>query len=151
RPGASAKRKQDSSEHLLHLVNPSHQGVDLLARVVEGKGCAGGGWDAEAFHERLCAVMAGADGDALFVQDRADIVRMNAVEDEGDSPGALLGRADQANARNRGELLGRVFEQALLMSMNGVDAKGLDVVDGGAQTDGAGDVRRASLELVGQD
>ena len=51
-----------------------------LARDVAG--------DAEAAHQRLRAVVAGADADALAAEDLRDVVRVHAVEVEGDDAAA---------------------------------------------------------------
>ena len=45
--------------------------------------------DAEAAHQRLRAVVAGADADALAAEDLGDVVRVHAVEVEGDRAAAL--------------------------------------------------------------
>ena len=42
-------------------------------------------------HQRLGAMMAGADRDALVVQYGADVVRMHPLDREADDPGAVLG------------------------------------------------------------
>ena len=76
--------------------------VDFLALVVEGQRHARGAGHAHALHGGLRAVVAGADGDAVAVEDGAEVVRVDAVEHEGDGGGALLGPADQAHARARG-------------------------------------------------
>lgn len=62
-----------------------HKTVDLFFRVVEVQACPRGGTDAEALHQRLCTVMAGADADVLTVQDGRHIVRMNSLNVEGDN------------------------------------------------------------------
>src|SRR5215210_2643473 len=46
----------------------------------------------EALHERLRAVVTGADGNALVSKDLRDIVRVHASEFEGDDPAAALER-----------------------------------------------------------
>jgi hypothetical protein len=43
-------------------------------------------------HQRLAAVVAGADRDALQVEDLRDVVRMDVREVEGDDARAPLGR-----------------------------------------------------------
>ena len=71
------------------------------SRVVERKRSACGGRNAKALHHRLRAVVPGADSDALLVQDRPDVVRMDPFEHEGKHRRLFLRRADQANTGQR--------------------------------------------------
>ena len=66
------------------LCSAGDERVRLFARVVEAERRAARGGHVEAHHQRLRAVMAGADGDAFLVEDRADVVRMHAFEHERD-------------------------------------------------------------------
>ncbi len=60
-------------------------------------------------------------------------------------------RADQPRARDLGEqALGRVLEQRVLVSRERAEVDALEIVDRRAEPNGARDVRRARLELVGQ-
>ena len=72
-----------------------------VARVVDGEGRARGGGDAEAAHQRLRAVVAGAHADALAAEDLADVVRVGALERERDQRAAVggVGRPVQREAR----------------------------------------------------
>src|SRR3546814_6449573 len=67
---------------------------DLPTGVVEAHRRPRRGRHAEPLHQRLRAVVADADGDALAVDDGADVVRMDAVEREGDDAGLLPGGAE---------------------------------------------------------
>ena len=58
-----------------------------------------GRFDAEPAHQRLRAVMAGADGDARVIQYGGDVVRMHPVDVEADDSGAVL-RAIEGDAGN---------------------------------------------------
>ena len=58
--------------------------------------------------------MTGPDGDAMVVENGADVVRMGALEQEG-AHGDLLGRlADQAETGEGAQALGGEREQGLL-------------------------------------
>src|SRR6202050_3161699 len=71
-----------SSEDLLHFAEAGDQRVDSLFGVVESdRGARGGGY-AEPLQHRLRAVMPGAHGDALAVEDGAHIVRVHAFQHE---------------------------------------------------------------------
>src|SRR3984957_5555764 len=54
------------------------------------------------------------------------------------------------NSGNALELGRRELQESLLVSGDLVDPESFDVIHGGCHTDGAGDVRRAGLELVWQ-
>ena len=77
---------------------PSHQGIDLVRRVVEGEGRSDGGRDAEPLHHRLRAVVSRPYGDALVVEHRAHVVRVNALQHEREHAGLLPRGADQPDA-----------------------------------------------------
>lgn len=52
--------------------------------VIEGEGGAGGSGNSETGHERLAAMMAGADGDSHLVDQCSKIVMMDAFDGERD-------------------------------------------------------------------
>src|SRR5919205_1038206 len=138
-----------SGEDFDDLLHGRDEGVHLFPGVVEGEGGAGRGRDAEVLHDGLRAVVAGADGDALLVEDGAHVVRVHLVDDEGQHARLLARGADDAHALDRRELLGRVTEQLLLVRVRGLAVDAVEVVNRGAEADGRGDGRRARLELVG--
>src|SRR3954469_8437246 len=83
--------------------------VDVLGRVVEVEARAVRGGDAELAHQRLAAVVAGADADAVEVEELGDVVRVNALDVEADDPGAAVRRRPvEGDARDLAELLERV-------------------------------------------
>ena len=89
------------------LTERRDQAVELVARVVEGQRGPRRGRNAEAIHHRLRAVMTDAHGDAFAIEDRADVVRVHTVEDEGQHRRLVLRRADQPHGReSRLERLG---------------------------------------------
>ena len=61
-------------------------------RIVESEGRARGGGDAKAIHQRLRAVVAGADRDSQLVENSPNVVRVNSFEDEGDHRGFVASR-----------------------------------------------------------
>ncbi len=105
-----------------------------------------------AIHDRLRAVVARADRHALAIDDRADVVRVDAVHDERQrrSPCARAVPID-AHARQRFDALpSPSASSARLVRANRVEPDRPHVLDRGAEADGARDVRRAGLELVRQ-
>ena len=74
---------------------------------------------------------------------------MDALHHEGDDAGLVLGRAQDAQARNGGEPIGGVGQQLVLVGRDAVESESVEVVDGRAQADGGGDGGRARLELTG--
>src|SRR5437763_378748 len=97
--------------------------VDFAESVVEGERSAGGGGYVEEIHHGLGAVMAGADGNALAVEQRADIVRVYAFHDEGENARLLARGADQAQAGNGAERLRAIGEQGLFVGRDLIDAE----------------------------
>ena len=91
-------------------------------------------------------MVAGAHGNALGVEDGADIVRVDVAEGEGDHGHALAGRANQAQSRDVGEGCVCVREQVGLVRGDLLAAHGVDVINGGLQARDAGDVRCAGLK-----
>ena len=96
---------------------PVDQAVDLLAGRVDAEAGAGRGGDAEAVHQQLGAVVAGADGDAVAVEDLGDVVGVDALELEGDraEPLGAARRAEDPQARHLGEPLQRVVGDLALV------------------------------------
>ena len=98
-------------------------------------------------HERHAAVVAGADGDAVRVEQRADVVRVPALEVERDDGDLLRRFAHDGESFDGLEAFGRRGEQDLLVRVRGL----LDrhhVFQGDAEGDGAGDVRRTGFETL---
>ena len=62
------------AEAVADLAEDFDQEVDFGRRVVEVEAGPGAGGDAEAVVQRLRAVVAGADGDALLVEQLGDVV-----------------------------------------------------------------------------
>ncbi len=77
------------------------QEIDFGGRVVEVEAGAGAGGDSEAVVEGPGAVVAGADGDALLVEQLGDVVRVWLVEREADEAGAVVGSAGRGCAGRR--------------------------------------------------
>lgn len=59
---------QSVSKHLPDALYAGDEGIDILAGIVEGEAGAAGSFYAEAAHQRLCTMMACADGDAEAVE-----------------------------------------------------------------------------------
>ena len=140
-----------ASQVLLDLVQAVDQPVDLLGDGVEVEARARGRGDAEASHQRLGAVVAGADGDALPVEDLRDVVRMDPGDVERDDPGTPLdGRPEDADPVELGELGQRVLGQLVLVPLDRVEADLVEVVDRDAEAVGLRNRGCAGLELVRQ-
>src|SRR4051812_31397822 len=77
------------------LANSSHhvdQQLDFGERVVEVEARAGAGGDLEPVVERPGAMVAGADGDSLLVEELGDVVGVRLREREADEAGAMRWR-----------------------------------------------------------
>ena len=76
--------------------------------------------------------------------------RIQALDDEGQDARLLECRADQPQAWDRVEPVGGVLQQAVLVRRDHGHPDGRHVVDGGAQSNGVGDVPGACLEAAGR-
>src|SRR3954451_22594457 len=79
-----------SSEDSPDVVQRVDEGVDVGAGVVHGERGARRRRDAEALHERLRAVVAGADADLVAAEDLGHVVRVRDVEREGGERAAAV-------------------------------------------------------------
>jgi hypothetical protein len=77
-------------KQLADVLERVDQEVHFVVGIVQVKARPGGGFGEEALMEGLGAVVPGADGDALLVQDLGDIVRMHARECERYGRASLL-------------------------------------------------------------
>ena len=128
------------------------QAVGVGNGVVHGIRGAGGGGGSEPAHQRLGAVVAGADAHSLATEDLADIMGMRPVEHERDQRAAVRGVRGtvKLDAGNLGQARQRVGDQRALVSADPIDADRSDPVHGDAEPDRLGDLGRAGLELPGQ-
>src|SRR3546814_13629619 len=91
-----------SSEYSRHSLDAANQSLDILLAVIDPEARPRGGVDAEMRHQRLGAMMAGADRHLALIQYGADVVGMNPLDREADDPGRIL-RPEQADAFQGGE------------------------------------------------
>ena len=66
------------------------QAIDLLARVVDREARPSGRRDPEPLHENLGAMVAGAHGDRVAIEDLGDVVSVHAREVERDDSRPLV-------------------------------------------------------------
>src|SRR5690349_2567677 len=64
-------------EELTGLPDSGHQCIDVVDVIIDVEGRSRGRGDSQTTHQRLSAVMARANTDAVLVQDRGEIVRVN--------------------------------------------------------------------------
>src|SRR5579862_416661 len=81
-PVKNEKRPMSSTQQFAHAAEGRDERVDVLCGVVHRERGARGRRNAEAIHDGLRAVMAGPNRDAFAIDNRADVVRVRAVEDE---------------------------------------------------------------------
>ena len=98
----------------------------------------------------LGAVMTGANGDAVLIEDGRDVVWVDTVQGEGDKPGPFLRpRAKDAHTFDLRHLFIGVGGQSVLLLPDPIEPHFAEVVHCGAQADAFGDGRGAGLKLVG--
>src|SRR3954469_10438346 len=137
-------------EVLLGVLQPLDERVYFGRRRVQVRRHPGRALHAEAFVRRLRAVVPGAYGDAAAVEQLADVVRVHALELEGDRATAQRSvlRAEHGQPGHRREALERVAGDRLLVRTDVVHAERGEVVDGRTEPDRLDDRRGAGLELV---
>ncbi len=129
------------------------QPIDVGIRVERRERRPIGGVGAEAAHQRLRAVVAGADADALAAEDLADVVGVHAVEHERDQPATVagVGRSVDRQPRDLGQSApARRRDSDCSWARIWSIPSACDPVDGRAEPDRLGDLRGAGLELPGQ-
>src|SRR2546425_8928097 len=136
------------SEQLAGLAYGRDEGVDIVHVIIDVERGTRGRGDAEPAHQRLGAVVAGPNTDAVAVQDRRQVVRMNVAVRERHDAGTVVARSIDRDALDLRQALDRQAGQLLLVRGDVVHSQLLEIGDGGAKPDGGFDVRRSSFELV---
>src|SRR6266487_2138151 len=133
------------------LLQACDEPVDLLGDGVEVEAGPVRRRDAKLGHQRLAAVVAGTNRDAVHVEDLCHVVRVDPFDVErDDSRTPVGGRAVADEARYVGQTVERVDEQLTLVLLDRTDAHVAHVVDRSSEPYGLRDRLRAGLELVGK-
>src|SRR5207247_8074370 len=77
---------------LLHPANTVCQSIQFRFRVIQRQRRSGRCRHTKPFHDGLRAVMAGPDGDAVAIEDGADVMWMHALEHKRDRKSVVEGR-----------------------------------------------------------
>src|SRR5437016_648249 len=93
-------------------------------------------------------MMTGTHRDMMLIEDLSDIVRMHALQVEGQNTESPLTGIEQFEPRDPRQPVDAVAGQSLLMFENVVTSELLDEVDRRTKADRAGDVRRPRFEPV---
>ena len=93
-------------------------------------------------------MVAGTDRDAVAIENGSNVVRVDSIHDERNYAGLLAGGADQSHSRNRGQRSRRMGEQGVLVPLGGRKVDGVQVIDGSAEADNAGDVGGPCFEFI---
>src|SRR5205814_5481799 len=125
--------------------------VDLLARVVDGQARSRRRGNAQAVHQDLRAVVAGADADRMPVEDLGDVVAVYALELERDDPGTVVAdrRAEHAQPGHLAPALERVGGELRPVRVSRIEADRVEPLDGSRQADRLAASRGAALGLGG--
>ncbi len=128
-----------------------HEDLDFCLGVVDVEAGAGRRGQAELTHQRLVAVVAAAQGDAVLVGEGDDVVGMGFGEGETYEAAAGLAdfRAEDADAGEFGEGGAGFLSERMIVGADGGTSEGVEVIKRGVQADGVGDVGRAGFEALG--
>src|ERR1041385_9159556 len=127
-------RRQDA-EQLARLPQRRDERVDVVDVVIDVKRRARGRRNAKAPHQRLRAVVPGADADAVAIQNRGEIVRMDVAVREWNDPRAVVAGAVHGNPLDLTESLYGDPGELLLVLCNAVEAELLEIRDRRAEPD----------------
>ena len=122
--------------------------INFFSRVIKRERRAGRRRHVKELHHRLCTMMAGTDGDALLVEDRADVVRVNVLDRKRQNARFFAAVPMICDARDIGQTLGRIFEQVVFVRRGGFKIDRIYIIDRRSKPDAGGDRRRSGLELV---
>src|SRR5712691_6053147 len=111
---ATVLRRQHPEE-LTGLPDSGHQRVDVVDVVIDVERRPCGRRHSQATHQRLGAMMARANTDAVFIQDRREIVRVNVTVREWHDARAVTLRSVDRDAFDLREPLDRYTGQLLLV------------------------------------
>src|SRR5688500_18437778 len=108
------------------------QASDIVEVVVHVEAAAGRGRKVVAVHHRLGAMVDGAHGEAVLVQDRRHVARMNAVEDEAEHAGVLVRRMgpEQPKTVDLAERRPRALEEQAFVRADVRHADSVEILDG---------------------
>ena len=98
--GAHGANLGHSAQHGGRAGHSFSEAVDFLDRVVGPKRRPDRSRNPELVHERLRAVVAGPHRDAELVEERAEVVRVHAVDQEGHHARLARGGADEPHPVN---------------------------------------------------
>ncbi len=94
-------------------------------------------------------MVAAAEGDAFLVGEGDDVVGVDFGEMEADDAGTVFAGAENADSFEAGELVEGVFSEFLVVAEDFGAAEGVEIIHGGVEADGSGDVRGAGFEAEG--
>ena len=97
--------------------------VDVFAIRITAERSAGCSRHSKEIHHRHRAVVSGAHGDPFRIENGAKIMRMHLLEREGDHTSLVGSLADDLQARDSTERLGRIAQQCLFVSVDLLDAE----------------------------
>src|SRR5438105_545923 len=96
-----------NAEELARFPYGSDESVDVVDVIIDVEGRARGRGNTQAPHQRLGAVVTGADTDAVAVQDRRKVVRMNVAVGERHDAGTMVARSIDRDALDLRQALNR--------------------------------------------
>src|SRR5467141_1893505 len=137
------------AEQLASLTHSGDEGVDVVDVIIDVEGRARGRRNAQSSHQRLRAVVAGPNTDAVAVQDRRQVVRMNVAVRKRNDAGTVVARSIDRDALDLRQAFDSQAGELLLVCGDLVQSQLLEIGDGGAEPDGGFHVRSPAFELVG--
>ncbi len=125
------------------------EGGDFIERIVESERGASGAGDAEACHEWLAAMMAGANGDSHLIEESTEVIGMDAIDGKGQGT-AAIGWTVEADTVNLLKFQFRRAHESGLVVLDGSFSDSIDKIQCRREGYGSLDVRGAGFVFEGE-
>ena len=143
---------RSACEELQDAAHRLHEEGDFFLGVVNVETRARRAGEAEFAHERLVAVVAAAERDAVLVCERDHVVGVGFGEGETHQAAAGLAGlgTEDADAGEFGESGAGVLAEGVVVRADRGTSEGIEIIERGVQADGVGDVGRAGFKALGR-
>src|SRR5438128_3215675 len=110
---------------LLQPANTVCQSIQFRFRVIQRQRRSGRCRDTKPFHDGLRTVMSGPDGDAVAIEDGADVMWMHALEHKRKHANFFASSADHSQSWDRSQQFCSIGQQSSFVSTRAIDSDSL--------------------------
>src|SRR5690606_11291617 len=94
-------------------------------------------------------MVAAAEGNAFLIGEGDDVVGVDVGKMEADDSGTVFAGAENPDSVDAGKLIEGIFSELLIVAEDFGAAQSVEIIHGGVEADGSGDVRSAGFESEG--